>query len=336
MSYTRKFTKAITSVHEGSMYITSDDVGKFKSYHSEKTEYITFEVTVDTEPFDESVDDMKEHVDILTGTIAATEAAQVASIRENSRKIGQTIVAGFFKTVRSDISQQIAQLKIKTDTLLIQLHELAKRCNDKRRVMTVDYQRISSRYAKIFDELNKELENRIHSIDEPVFRFVQKSSETHDEINKSVGVPTIHASENARLHSKITAAHAKKMAIGTLDRMHAFLSTQYRTDRILSKCLLNEEKEGLYSAPYCVIDARQSDGNVHSSVYCAPMIDRVDKNELLEKEHHAADQTQQILQNEAVKNYFNSEVAHTLSAETSTHNERVAKMTLRLMQENIK
>ena len=132
MSYTRHFSKTITVHYSGSVSYPASQSGGTKSYSGSTKETIHFNVTVDTDPFDESVEHMKDGVDLLTGSVAATEAAQVSSIRENSARIGQTIISGFFKTVKSDISQQITELRTRTDALLVQLNELAKRCNVKR------------------------------------------------------------------------------------------------------------------------------------------------------------------------------------------------------------
>lgn len=337
MSYTRSFTKTITSVHRGYVSYPKSESGGTISYESTVQELIEFEVTVDTEPFEDSIDDMKDEVDILTGTVAATEAAQVASIRENSHKIGQTIISGFFKTVRSDISQQIAQLKIKCDALLMQMHELAKRCKDKQRAMSVDYQRITSRYAKIFEELDRELDNRIHSIDEPVFRFVDKTSQFDEEISRMVAIPTVNAAENMRAHSKITAAHAKQQAAATLGKIKRFLNVQYSTDRLLDKCLLKgNNEEATYSAPFCVIEGSTENGATSSQVYSSPIIDGLDKNKLLQSVDTENDNTGELLATQEVQSYFNSEVAAMVSENPSSHNERVARLASQMMQSAIK
>ena len=336
MSYSRRFTRTITVHYSGSVSYPASQSGGSTSYSGSKTETIVFDVEVDTDPFDHSINAMKGEVDGLTTSIVATEAAQVASIRENSRKVASTIVAGFFKTVRSDISQKIAELKIKTDTLLIQLHELAKRCNDKKRVMNVDYQRISSRYAKIFDELNHELENRIYSVDEPVFKFVDKTGDISGDVAKQVSVPAIHAGENARAHAKISAALAKRQAVNTIGKAHRFLDVQYRTDRILSRCLQEGGEQATFSAPYCIIEARDNNGDSTKQVFCAPMLESIDKNHLLDSVPRSEDNASLKIQNKQVHDYFNAEVANIISNDSSEHAKRVAQLTNQLFQRDCK
>ncbi|MBQ3868173.1 MAG: hypothetical protein II789_06485 [Clostridia bacterium] len=55
-------------------------------------EDVQVNILVDTDPFDDSVKGCNHHVDALTGSVVATEAAQVKSIREKGRQIGDTVV----------------------------------------------------------------------------------------------------------------------------------------------------------------------------------------------------------------------------------------------------
>ena len=80
MSYTRRFSKNITVHYSGSVSYGPSQSGGSKSYSGTVTETVYFDVHVDTDPFDEEVHKMKDHVDLLTGSVVATEAAHVASI----------------------------------------------------------------------------------------------------------------------------------------------------------------------------------------------------------------------------------------------------------------
>lgn len=332
MSYTRRFKKTIQVSYSGSVSYPKSEFGGTKHYSGTVSETIYFDVTVDTDPFDGSVKDMKNQVDLLTGSIVATEAAQVASVRDNSRRVGSTIVQGFFKTVQSDISQQVAALKIKTESLLGQLFELQKRLNDKQRQMGVDYGRITSRYSKTFEELNKELENRIYSLDEPVFRFADTTSKVSDGMNSHVGVPLVHAGENARLHSKITAAHAKQEAVNTIERAREFLKTQYRVDNLLRRCLHKGGNQGKISAPYCVMETVETGGHRSSRVFLPPMLEKVQQEALARPVLEAESSPAHILSDQRVKDYFNAELAAYLAATPTDHAKRVAQVTSQLFK----
>ena len=161
MSYSKRYRQTIAVHYSGSVSYPASENGGRASYSGTAYEEVVIDIDVDTDPFDREVRDCNATIGSMTGAIVATEAAQVASIRENSRKIGSTIVKGFFDTVRSELSQQIMELSTKVDTTLIHLQKLAQRCKDKQVQMQNDYGHLTSRYLKTFDDLNKELENRI-------------------------------------------------------------------------------------------------------------------------------------------------------------------------------
>ena len=120
MSYRRSFTKTIPVHYSGTEYATvsTGEGSKTVSVHYSGTVYetVTVNVNVDTDSFENSVDRCNGTVNVLTGSVAATQAAQVASIRENSRKVGETIIQGFFTTVQSEISQQIMEISSRIAT----------------------------------------------------------------------------------------------------------------------------------------------------------------------------------------------------------------------------
>ena len=166
MSYRRSFHKTIVVHYSGSVsysYPASQNGGSGTAHYS-GTAYEDVQVNIDVEttPFDNSVAHCNNSVNVLTGAVVATEAAQVASIDSNAKKIGSTIVEGFFKTIRSEISQQISELSSRLDATLMHLHKMAKRCVEKQKQMESDYNGVSNRYMKIFDDLNNELANRIY------------------------------------------------------------------------------------------------------------------------------------------------------------------------------
>ena len=334
MSYTRRFTKRIAVHYSGTVSYPPSQTGGTRSYSGTEYENVEFIVHVDTDPFDEGVETMKHHVDLLTGSVVATEAAQVATKRETSELIGNTIVKGFFKTVKSDISQQIVELKNNADALLIQLNKQAEQCNDKRRQMGVDYQRLSERYLKIFEDLNKELENRIYSIDEPVFHTsrVAEESTMQGTVTDMVGTASISAGENARTASKITASFMKKRALEALQKAKAFLDVQYRTDALLSRCLREGGDGKGYLAPYCMLEATTGPGYSTKELFASPLLQGCNKDTLANSLTASASAAPLAeADRKSIADYFNAEVADKLrSSATDDHSRRVADMTSRL------
>lgn len=335
MSYTRRFKKDIKVYYSGSVRYPKSETGGYQSYEGSQIETIEFEVLVDTDKFDESVEEMKGHVDLLTGSVVATETAQVAQVHANSENISKTIIDGFFKTVRSDISQQITILKNKSEALLAQLNELTKRCNDKKRAMNVDYQRISSRYTKIFDELNKELENRIHSLDEPVMKFAEKMGHVDEGMSAHVAVPTVHSKESSKAMAKVVMAHAKHEATATIGKAARFLEVQYQTDRILRRCLHQGGENEVFTIPYCIIEATDSNGAKRTDLYRPDMLQGVDSQYLINSASEATGSGPLPGEGSLLNEYFKAELAENVAANSSEHNLRVTRMADQLYKNNI-
>lgn len=332
MSYTRRFSKTITVYYSGSTSYPPSEHGGTTSYSGSTTEEVVFDVTVDTNPFDNEVDQMKNRVDLLTGSVVATEAAHVGVIKETTKQIGDTIIAGFFKTVKSDISQQIAQLKIRAESLLMQMNKLAERCRNKKKQMGVDYQRLSERYSKIFTDLNNELENRIYSIDEPVFHITRNVDAIGSLTNKDdmVSTVSVSAGENAHVHSMLAANIAKKQAIDAIEKGKKFLTVQYAADRVINKCLMPNREIGELITPYCVMYATSEKGT-QREVYKSPLIDDVPHDTLSVKldekgwEGKIKDEDEK-----AIRDYFSQSVADQRARAKNQHDIRVCDLAARL------
>lgn len=290
-------------------------------------------VNVDTEPFDHEIKGCKGKVDLLTGSVVATESAQVASIRENSRKIGDTIIKGFFKTVRSDISQQIAALQSNIDSLLIHLKELSNRCLGKTRQMETDYQRICSRYLKIFSELDTELENRIHAVDAPVFDFTRATDRTAASTTTEglVATTALGAAESSKLHARISAAMAKRSATKALRKAERFLDVQYSADDLLANCLRSGGEAEMVYTPFLLVETTHGPGQFSEAVYTSPLLEGVDRPALAAGLNDCPwGATVTAPDAQAIASYFNAEVARMSGEAQGPHASRVAAMTSRL------
>ncbi|HIZ87000.1 MAG TPA: hypothetical protein IAC03_02435 [Candidatus Coprenecus pullistercoris] len=269
MSYSRSFTKRIAVHYSGTVNYPASNTSGSVSYSGTAYEDVTVNIRVETDPFDYSVDDCNGHVGLLTGAVVATETAQVASIREKAIKVGDTIISGFFKTVRSEISQQISELSSRIDATLIHLVELSKRCLDKKRQMEVDYNRLSDRYMKVFDELNAELRNRVYELDKPTFKFRETSDKNSYRALGSdiVGTVAVAGAENSRLEALITASVVKKQAKDTIGMANDFLQKQKKTETLLHECIMDDSSDGQYYVPVCYMEACDEYNCIGREVY---------------------------------------------------------------------
>ena len=303
--------------------------GESDNHDLSHDETVEVNIDVDTDPFDTSVSGCNNNINLLTGSVAATEAAQVASINESSKQVASTIITGFFKNVQSEISTKILELSQRVESRLMHLHEQKKRLVALKEQLESEYQRVKARYTKTITDLNKELENRVKAIDEPIF----KMSALVDKSNKrmldtgSAEVSSIVASENSVLTSQILAASAKKRAQRTMTQALDFLSIQKQTDKAIKLGSITSVKAGDYEyyLPVCYFETTDR-GNIVNQL-CA-----YDKKQLPEQVvQGVADnvflsnntQTHSDLEQENVKKFFNAMMQNAYNNSNSEHNLRV-------------
>jgi len=341
MSYTRKYNESIVvneSKTETFSYPPSKTGGtKSVTVNFHKVVPVEVKIHVDTNPFDKGVSRVNSNIDLLTGAVVATEAAQIASIHENSKKVGTTIVNGFFSYIRSEISQQISELTQSIESQLMHLRELSIAVVNKKSQMFKDFERISNRYIKIFDELNSELSNRIYELDKPTFLFKKETDKQSERYisNDLVNTTTIFGFENSDLHSKISTSITKKRTYDTILKARKFLSEQNALNRTIHHSMLNENVEGFKFTPICFVESQRS-------------FDQVDK-EIFSEDHInflADTQVQQYLLNqfssksiewksmdkelnENIKMFFNSELNKAYDS-IDNHSVRLKEMIIKL------
>ena len=341
MSYSRSFRKRLTVPYSGTTmvsYPASQHGGtKMVSYSGTTEETVEVEVFVDTTPFDASVEDCSGHVDALTGSVVATEAAQVASIKENAKKVGDSIVDGFFNTVRFEISAQIVELQKRVDALLMDIHEKQKKLLELKSQMEKDYHRTAGRYSDIFGELNKELENRVHALDMPVFDSMGRIIEAGNRYLSSdlINMVVVAGKENAVLDAQISAALAKSHACKALNEANVFLSKKARTDAAIAHSTIDENKEQHFFAPVCCMEAND-ERRVCQRQYIASEIlpqnvtEQVSKtgNPKLFEEPSQSEQT-------IIDTFFNGLVNNEQNSEqTDEHKQRVCETIINLYSQN--
>jgi hypothetical protein len=302
---------------------------------------IKVDIHVDTKPFDKGVSNVNSTIDLLTGAVVATEAAQVQSIHENSIKVGSTIVNGFFSYIRSEISQQISELTQSIDSQLMHLKELSIALVNKKKQMFNDFERISSRYIKIFDELNSELSNRIYELDKPTFLFKKETDKQAERSvnNDMVNTATVFGFENSDLHSRISTSIAKKRASDTILKARKFLSDQNKLNNTIHNSMINENYHGFKFAPICFIETQNSPNNLDKQVYSEEYINYLsDKhaNEYVVNQFSSKELKWNQIDSETedtLKMYFNSELTKSYNS-IDPHSERVKEMIMKLLNKN--
>lgn len=337
MSYTRSYSEYITvrgSKTVSVSYPASENGGTtYETIEYSEEVPIDVNINVDTLPFDNSVENCNAKVNLLTGAVVATETAQIISINKNSKKIADTIINGFFGYIRSEISQQVSELSQNIEAHLMHLTELAHSCLNKQKQMESDYVRISGRYAKIFEDLNKELSNRIHELDKHAFSFKKESEQqsARTSENDMVSTVSIFGLESADLQSKISSSIAKKRALDTINKSKVFLWQQKKLNLTVLQSMQNETISGFKYVPVCYFESNNGNDQIEKKIYSSELIsssiDNWRSNELLEKLSGEKYNWVKISDEDSlnIKNNINTEINKKIASDDS-HSVRVRNM----------
>ena len=325
MSYSKQVRKTIHIHYSGSVSYPASEHGGSVSYSGTASEEVIVNVDVDTDPFDASAAQCRSTVDGLTASVTATELAQVASIKDSSRRIGKTLVNGFFKTVRSEISQQINELKNLVEATLLKLKSDAVRCSEMQRQMEVDYNRKCGQYLSIFSQLDGELENRIRSLDQPVFLFRTDADKLYCRMAESdmVSTATVTGGENALLDAQLGVMLTKQRAGDTLGKASRYLQVQKHTADTITASIIDSDSEGYMFLPVIYFEPSGESG----MMYCPPQLEG-SKDKLHEALRGCAWPSVSDEDKGAVRRYFNEEVS--LVPGSDRHSERVREQIIKL------
>lgn len=253
MSYRRSYTGYVH--YSGTVSYPASQNGGSVSYSGSEPVYIT--IDVDTNAFDASVGHCNNAVNALTGAVVATEAAQVESKRQASKQIASTIVKGFFDYVGADLSQKIKELSSKCESLFIALMGHKENCLSKSKQMQDDYNRISKRYSKIFEDLDKETVSRIEVLDKPTFQFAESAQNLVDRNSNTelLGISTISANESIKLETVLSCSHVKQHASVLLDKANCYLQGTYRLANSVRDMLDDSQAENDILLPVMFVES---------------------------------------------------------------------------------
>lgn len=315
-----------------------DKTGRLKEKF-DVDEVVDVNICVDTDEYDKQSAITANNVILLTGSVVATESAQVESIHENAQKIAKTIVKGFFSTVKSDISTQITEQYHRVEALLVHLKTQAEELNRKQIQMEKDYHRTAARYSKIFTDLNNELENRVRQLDLPVYTLQENISfEANRMLNGDfAGMASVANRENLMLNSQIEAACQRKQTEGTIDSIHHLLISEQQNNNTLSHVMLCPDfPEGIAYLPVCFAEYEEDKGVMKRQVLMdAHTLPMQQVNEQIVNSCLVADSEYGSFgqkEREKVLPYLEKMVQNAYQNKTSEHDERVKKLTIQMFK----
>jgi hypothetical protein len=287
MSYNQKFRRTVSVPYRGSVtvsYPASKTGGTTTAYYSGTAhEEVEVDIHVNTVPFDASVADCNNTVGGLTASVGAMNAAQCLAIAQNAEKVSKTIINGFFHTIRTDLSTQKAELEQAIQAKLMLLRQQAESLRKKQENMAEDYARTTARYQKTFEDLNKELSNRIHEIDQPIFKLVSEVDSQSDRMLHTDMVQTAVTmyKESSTLQAQISTATVKRHALEAMNQAQNFLMSKALTERTIQKTTIEGNGQDKYFVPVCYMKTESE--NKHVEQQCVMPDYYMEKNPRLKE-----------------------------------------------------
>ena len=272
MSYTETKTLRVGYIdHE---LAGSGDNIYLREVPREKDIYVN--VNVNTTPFDNSVYQCGNHVETLTGSIIGFKTANVASKVDNEKQIANCVTSGFSSLIEQHLSLQNVGFEAKMHTLAGALMQQCRDLADKHKVMNKDYNQIKSHYVNLFEDITKELNNRIKQLIKPCFDFV---SQVRQEQNRrietsllSVATTTGKESDSARI--AIQASKMKSHAENLISTAGGFIkgnkSLGIAKDTF---CIDTEESNKVCYAPVIIAYSGDDSSSLKQTIYVNPIID---------------------------------------------------------------
>jgi hypothetical protein len=232
VSFTRNYSRTVSGSETITISYPASEKGGSVSETVRIDIPVNIEIEVDTAPLDSSVGHCRRNVDVLAGAVVATGAANVAAINHSSNLVSKSVTDGFFRLIRSEISQQATEYATRCDALFLKLDELKKACLAKKLQMEADFHRKANQYTNLFSDLDSELTRRIQTLDKLAFDLSSAASLQSDRSFSGVTsmVPAVSGTEDSRNRSALLTTRIRSRVLDTIHKTSAFLAG----DRLLT------------------------------------------------------------------------------------------------------
>jgi len=135
--------------------------------------YHSFDYTVDTRPMANSLNEVKSSVIALNGVVATMQAAVISAEQKAAADVCQSVDAGFYGLIASQISQKIAHVEpsvISGQQLLLSIKRDMCKIEPN---LEKDYNRCLRTYNATFNQINKSTKEHLMALDKEAFNLIE-------------------------------------------------------------------------------------------------------------------------------------------------------------------
>jgi len=295
-----------------------------------------FNITVDTRPMANSLDNVKSNVQGVTASVVAMQTAVVLAQRQASERICKNVDSGFFLLMKSQFDQKIAAVSSEMRSTM-QLMETFK--NDIDKIMVImqdDYERIKLRYTKHFASLDKALETRVHELDKRAYEISRDYKMSQFKTGSEVIKTICYSDDTQIVNVKQSSAIVKSKSAKSIGIMTNDVLEQLRYSESLRNILKDIEFETpqnefvpvIFTETDSLVSRDTSIKNIVTSTEADFSTTSKYLNQLKESSENFSWKEINDKDFEPIKNSFHAKVSKEVS------DERVAKEMLRLFTES--
>ena len=283
MSYTERYSGSVH--YSGSVSYPASQNGGSVSYSGNIPVNVT--IHVNTEPFDGSVNRFNTSIGALGASVTAMHAAQCVAIQKTATDVSAALINGFFGTINTELSQQMQAMDSAIKAGLGLIMQQGKAVTEKKTVMEGDYNRISSRYLRLFADLDNECYKRIYALDRQSFGLSEKVLKEllSESASDAAAMNLLGIEEVSSSKTLVFVSSLNRKALDVLKTMHDYIMQESRINALLDSFLANEQtNENIpHAIPVIWSESDMPEGNTNRECFIPEYIDQQGKQVITEK-----------------------------------------------------
>ena len=215
---------------------------------------VTIDIDVDTNPFDRSISSANRQCKSAYWFCCCDRSRSCCSKIKGSKAVADTIIEGFFGLIKSEINQQLTEIKPKVEALLVEMLQHQESCVLKKNNLKVILEEYPERYSKIFLTWIKNFATEFLLNQSAVGVHGTLTTRVHRSFSDiSSGVATIYNKEGSyHLQSMLFATSLKTKALSLIESAKIIYSLKNLSAQ-LHQILSQEEKELSNKANSCSV-----------------------------------------------------------------------------------
>ena len=255
MSFSRTFTFGVS----GSVSYPSSEHGGTVSYHDS----IDVTVVVDTSDFDRSVQRCDSEVESLRGSIIERAREAISEKARSAGRIAGAMASGFFKYISFGVREKLMRLTSRIPMMIEALKNLAKHAAATRSQLERDYTQITSRYARIFDDLHSNLRSALVALDRPLYQAAdQAKGVVFESVLRGAAESAVGGTEDMGAANSIEMSQVKSSTRRVLSECSRNIMYNIRLGQQIEHMLRrgDSQSEHFVYMPVVQVEARPLDG----------------------------------------------------------------------------